>query len=286
MKIHQPIPQDDLMKYMILGIIAFLLVGCGETFDASSETAVKISKNRIMKTLDPNEAEQFEKDLVFFIAPYKTWAEEGDGYAMEWNDIEALHGVDDDDVIDIVTEHRENVEEFERGEDLMRLRNLLAAEKIIIDNQDDVMDNVTVKAWTSFEPSRKDNPDWGKYWIRYEIKNGTDIPLGGVMMNVTFKGPDGTVKTSKVAKRVGLDPMSLEESGDYLGAYERDDIDSVIDSNGTFEVEVIDVYPTARSQGRLVVSEQMLNQIDELSRMYPEEYHALLDEFGLVENDA
>ena len=53
------------MKYMILGIIAFLLVGCGEKFDASTNKMAKISYNNILKEIE-DEAKRGDFEMSNF----------------------------------------------------------------------------------------------------------------------------------------------------------------------------------------------------------------------------
>lgn len=112
------------MKYMILGFLAFLLAGCGEKFDASTESMTKISYNNILKELDdPAERGDFERQFALYTAPYELNVCM-EGYCNEQNDIESLHGLSYSEVIETVASHEQKLYQLEREAARMALERL------------------------------------------------------------------------------------------------------------------------------------------------------------------
>ncbi|KGD64265.1 hypothetical protein Y5S_02567 [Alcanivorax nanhaiticus] len=111
------------MKYMILGFLAFLLAGCGEKFDATSQSMIKISYNNILKSLDtPAEKGEFARQFNSYTEPYQLFIcadglgsdEISDDPCIEKNDIESLHGLSYDEVVETVAKHEAEVANINR----------------------------------------------------------------------------------------------------------------------------------------------------------------------------
>ena len=121
------------MKYIALFLAGILLSGCGDKFDASSDSMIKISYNNIIKELDdPSAKGEFVRQFALYTQPYELFLC-ADGLSSDEfhgdpctkkNDIESLHGLSYDQVVEAVSRHESEVIEMRRQAAKENLKSL------------------------------------------------------------------------------------------------------------------------------------------------------------------
>lgn len=133
------------MKKILILTFALFLTGCGEKFDASTESMIKISYNGILADLEGEEKENFVRQFDAYTDRYVDpfGGESGDG-SYEQNDIESLHGLSYGDVVDRVAEHEKNVQLLTDAKNVMHLTNLHVRAVASAKNMNELIDKFDV----------------------------------------------------------------------------------------------------------------------------------------------
>ena len=199
------------MKYMILGIIAFLLVGCGEKFDASTNKMAKISYNNILKEIE-DEAKRgdFERQFSLYTKPYELNICMDD-YCTEKNDIESLHGLSYSEVIEAVDSHEKKLYQLEREAAKLALERLhrrwLQSTSNIIQRDEDLalkLGNNIRQTFSSravdFSFTNNSGNTISEFWVCFtatEIDTGEEV-LSDCVQGLKRGSSYGTIKPGKV----------------------------------------------------------------------------------------
>lgn len=263
---------------LIFAIVACVfLVGCGEKFDASTESMIKISYNNILKDLDPDERAEFSRQFDLYDTPFQTWCEEGDGICLDRLDIEALHGLSYGDVIDAVAEHERAVAKFQHDQDIATLRNLHVAQQIIDQNSRNIWGQVHVEVSSTW--------DGGYHYLVAKIINQSQFDLRYIKWTTRYKLP----KDGKLVDRESIDDTrqlikanDVVEIRQYLGYHKLEVANKVLPPSTVFETQVEEYEPTVQAAGMLFMSSVDKANYERLQRQYPEEFEAIVEELGGV----
>lgn len=166
------------MKSILILSLVLLLTGCGEKFDASSENMIKISYNNILKELEGNEKNDFQRQFSLYTQVYELVLCMDD-YCTEKNDIESLHGLSYGQVIDAVALHEEKIVSLRRQHVKSRLLSLHSAwkrtaEGIIQRDQDFVVfvgkGSLYGYPAVKFSFTNKSGTDLAGFWLCLNVK--------------------------------------------------------------------------------------------------------------------
>ena len=263
-------------KLLVLVAMTILMVGCGETFDASTDNLIRVSYSGILKTLEGEDKEQFIRQYQLYTEPYELPVDPNDpGIDFAQNDIESLHGLSYSEVINKVVEHEEYLDKIGREKDLATLKMLHG---IYLDNRESIMLSMKDLPVT-LEPIEA--KFLGPLAIKAELDNNTDYTIREFSLEVSVvqRSTGEQVYSTTVFADLGNDPLPPGYS--YTSSFEDQKVQEVIqDKNhsviGYLSNVIVD-------NGRLVyakMGESNFLQYASLKRAYPEEFKDIQEELG------
>ncbi|MEH6784623.1 MAG: hypothetical protein V7688_12135 [Alcanivorax jadensis] len=241
-------------RSIFLLMVSLGLAGCGETFDASSDSMTKISYNNILKEID-DEAKRgdFERQFSLYTKPYELNICMDD-YCTEKNDIESLHGLSYSEVIEAVDSHEKKLYQLEREAAKLALERLhrrwLQSTNNIIQRDEELalkLGNNIRQTFSSravdFSFTNNSGKTISEFWVCFtatEIATGEEV-LSDCVQGLKRGSSYGTIKPGK-AHRDDIYHWKLTGHLKNKKYSVHGDIRGALDQNGQ------EMYPTMSAE--------------------------------------
>ncbi|MEH6784406.1 MAG: DUF6694 family lipoprotein [Alcanivorax jadensis] len=263
-------------KLLVLVAMTILMVGCGETFDASTDNLIRVSYNGILETLEGEEKEQFKRQYQFYTEKYELPQDPEDpGIDFSQNDIESLHGLTYGEVVSKVAQHEQYVADIRREKDLFMLREFHG---LYLDSREKILSSMKDLPVT-LEPMEA--KFLGPLAIKAELDNNTEYTIRKFSLEVSVvqRSTGEQVYSTTVFADLGNDPLPPGYS--YTSSFGDQKVQEVIqDKNHSVIGYLANVIV---DDGRLVyakMDESNFLQYVSLKRTYPEEFKDIKEELG------